>query len=562
MDVGELLSFQPDKPVVKSISAAAAAAQSSKRKRRLEEDLPVKTDDERKEKKPNLNKEERENIAKILETEDNEVEALDETSLKRLLLTFEKRVYRNQEMRIKFPDLPEKFMESEMELNETIMEMHIISTAPELYHVLVDLNTIQTLLQLLNHDNTDVSIAVVELLEEMTDIEAVDENEEDAAILVDALLGAQVMALLVQNMERLDESIKEESDGIHNSLAILENMIELRPDVCVDAAQQGFLEFILKRIKAKIPFEQNRLYCSELLSILLQTHDENRQMIGELEGIDVLLQQLALYKRRDPSSDEEIEMMENLFDGLCSSLMHPSNKARFLKGEGLQLMNLMLREKKMSRTSALKVLNHSMNGPEGVNNCNKFVDILGLSCIFPLFMKTPKAHKKAGPNKQEIEEHIVSIISSLVKNCDGTQRQRLINKFTENDHEKVDRLMELHFKYLTRVHAADEKIEAQKKEVRQSGSEITDEMEDEFYLKRLEAGLFTLQQVDYIMLDLCHSCPSAVRLRVLQILNLRGGSIKTIKSIMREYAGSIGDAVERDVQRVEQERILQLVDRF
>jgi len=30
------------------------------------------------------------------------------------------------------------------------------------------------------------------------------------------------------------------------------------------------------------------------MAILLQNHDENRQMLGELEGIDILLQQLAV----------------------------------------------------------------------------------------------------------------------------------------------------------------------------------------------------------------------------------------------------------------------------
>jgi len=34
-------------------------------------------------------------------------------------------------------------------------------------------------------------------------------------------LEAQLIALLIQNMERLDESIKEEADGIHNSLGEL-----------------------------------------------------------------------------------------------------------------------------------------------------------------------------------------------------------------------------------------------------------------------------------------------------------------------------------------------------
>lgn len=48
-------------------------------------------------------------------------------------------------------------------------------------------------------------------------------------------------------------------------------------------------------------------------------------------------------------------MMENLFNVLCSSLMATVNRDRFLRGEGLQLMNLMLREKKMSRNGSLKV---------------------------------------------------------------------------------------------------------------------------------------------------------------------------------------------------------------
>lgn len=48
-------------------------------------------------------------------------------------------------------------------------------------------------------------------------------------------------------------------------------------------------------------------------------------------------------------------MMENLFNVLCSSLMATINRDRFLRGEGLQLMNLMLREKKMSRNGSLKV---------------------------------------------------------------------------------------------------------------------------------------------------------------------------------------------------------------
>lgn len=37
---------------------------------------------------------------------------MDETNLKKLVLKFEKAVYKNQEMRIKFPDLPEKLVKN------------------------------------------------------------------------------------------------------------------------------------------------------------------------------------------------------------------------------------------------------------------------------------------------------------------------------------------------------------------------------------------------------------------------------------------------------------------
>ncbi|XP_077542319.1 beta-catenin-like protein 1 [Haemaphysalis longicornis] len=492
---------------------------------------------------------------------DTDIDVLDETNLKKLILNFEKKVLKNQELRIKYPDLPEKFMDSEVELNDILQEMHIIATQPELYPVLVELNAVQSILGLLSHENTDISIAVVDLLQELTDVDSLHESQEGADALIDALIEGQIVALLVQNLDRLDEVVKEEGEGVHNTLAIIENLTEFRPELCIQAAQQGLLAWILRRLKARLPFDANKLYCSEILSILLQNHEENKKLLGEIDGIDTLLQQLSYFKRHDPISSDETEMMENSFGALCSSLMYSPNREHFLKGEGLQLMNLMLREKKMSRSGALKVLDFATSNAEGTDNCNKFVDILGLRTVFPLFMQTPRRYKKKVASPEEHEEHVCSVIASMLKNCKPTQRQRLLNKFTENDHEKVDRLMELHFKYLEKVHAIDNIIEKEKENPKLEEEDHLD-LEEKFYLRRLDAGLFTLQLVDYIMLDICSSGAPSIKQRVLQILNLRGGSIKTIRNIMREYAGNLGDAKDESLKEVEQQRILQLVDRF
>ena len=50
----------------------------------------------------------------------------------------------------------------------------------------------QTLLGLLSHDNSDIALAVVDLLQELTDVETVSESEEEVEGLVDSLLKEQV----------------------------------------------------------------------------------------------------------------------------------------------------------------------------------------------------------------------------------------------------------------------------------------------------------------------------------------------------------------------------------
>ena len=83
--------------------------------------------------------------------------------------------------------------------------------------------------------------------------------------------------------------------------------MEFRPEISKEAADAGILTWLMKRLKVKVSFDSNKLYASEILSILLQNEPENRKTFGELPAsIDSLLQQLAYYKRHDPNSEEEM----------------------------------------------------------------------------------------------------------------------------------------------------------------------------------------------------------------------------------------------------------------
>jgi beta-catenin-like protein 1 len=180
----------------------------------------------------------------------------------------------------------------------------------------------------------------------------------------------------------------------------------------------------------------------------------------------------------------------------------------------------------------LKVLNHTVSGPEGLENANKIIDILGLRTIFPLFMKTPKKTKRKGLTTLEHEEHVTSILAGLIQHVTGQSRSRILIKFEENDFEKLERLVELHFKYSEKVQIGD-------REMKQS-EEFDSLDDDEIYLRRLDNGLFTLQLADYIIVEACAS-GSKIKERLLKLLQLRKGDFQTILDTVKEYAENIGD---------------------
>lgn len=62
-------------------------------------------------------------IARMLEEADKEdVSEVDATGVKQLLLTLERKINRNQMMRVKFPDLPERFVDSEVRDRLTVLD--------------------------------------------------------------------------------------------------------------------------------------------------------------------------------------------------------------------------------------------------------------------------------------------------------------------------------------------------------------------------------------------------------------------------------------------------------
>ncbi|MFH4977245.1 hypothetical protein AB6A40_003954 [Gnathostoma spinigerum] len=386
-------------------------------------------------------------------------------------------------------------------------------------------------------------------LQELTDVDTLNEGHDAAARLVDALVNGQLIETIVQqSIERLDENIKDEADALHSALSIVENMLDFRPEYSEHCVNQGLFSWLLRRATQRTSLDANKMFASELLAQLLQSTETARKKLTEkVDGIDLLLRALATYKKHDPGSLDEREHMENLFDGLCAALMYTPNRQKFLDGEGLQLMNLMLRERKQSRESALKVLDYATNGQEGKANCAKFVDIYGLRTLFPLFMRTPPKVKRKDTTPLEHEEHVCSVIASLLRSCPEDSRQRTLAKFAEHEYEKIDRAVELLLKYQERVDHFDTR-----RAKKMSAANLTDEELEQQYIDRLDAGLYTLQRVVLILADVCANGIPACRERTMKLLQMRTGNGKLSKHlipILEEYELNLGAEADEERKR-------------
>ncbi|KAL5574297.1 hypothetical protein UlMin_023894 [Ulmus minor] len=495
-------------------------------------------------------------LLEAIEKSQAAIEALDLRTLKKLVLSFERRLKDNIAARLKYPNQPERFADSEIELHEELQKLKVLSGGPELYPDLVSLNTIPSILNLLSHENTDIAIDVVQLLQELTDEDVLEDNDEPARVLVDCLIENNVLELLVQNLHRLSDSDEDEKDAVHNTLATIENLVEVKPAVAEMVCDRTkLLKWLLGKIKVR-EFDGNKQYASEILAILLQNSTANQKRLGQMNGVDVLLQAVATYKSKDPKSSEEEEMLENLFDCLCCLLMPLENKERFVKAEGVELMIIIMKQKKSAYGSAIRALDFAMT--KYLPACERFVDVLGLKTAFAAFMGKIPINKKNKKERyeEELEERIISLISSLFAGIlRGSRRERLLSKFVENECEKIDRLMELYMRYSDRVKVETERL---------NNIELDDfEMdEEEKYNRKLESGLYTLQLIAVILGHLWCSENSQMRGRIELLLKQQKLTKENVKEILQEYHDNIGDLDGLDERERAQTKIQRFISAF
>ncbi|KAJ5559301.1 hypothetical protein N7535_009529 [Penicillium sp. DV-2018c] len=458
-------------------------------------------------------------------------ENFDSAWVRRFALNFERKISKNAELRAKFENDPQKFMASEADLDTEIKGVSILSEHPELYEEFAKMGCVASLTSLLAHENADIAIDVIQIINELTD-EDVQAEQEQWDALVKAMMEADLIELLTSNLSRLDEASEADRAGVYYVLSVFENLASQASYAETIGQDAAVLSWILSRIQKKeAAVSQNKQYAAEILAIILQSTSKNRTKFIELDGIDILLQLLSAYRRRDPAKDsDEEEFVENLFDSLICLVEEPSGKEKFLEAEGIELALIMLREGKFSKPRALRVLDHALGGDSGAPVCERLVEAAGLKTVFGLFSK-----KQEGQNI----EHFLGIFASLLRLLPGGSgpRIRTLAKFMEKDYARIEKLIKLRREYAARVAPVEQAIEKERKTFDKEEQEL---MAGEWLSRRFDAGLFSVQTIDVILAWLVAEDDGA-KTKIISLLSDRDEDLSLVRGTLQEQLDGLSE---------------------
>ncbi|KAL6820317.1 Catenin-beta-like protein [Trichoderma sp. SZMC 28015] len=463
-----------------------------------------------------------------------DLDKIDSAWLRRTALNLEKLITKNSELRSRFEDQPHKFIDSEADLDAEIKNLSLLAESSELYSEFVKLGTAGSLVSLLTHENSDIAIDAIEIIGELTDDDVVTETEQWDT-LVGALIDSDLLSLLVSNLSRFNEDDESDRNGVYHSLSVLENLSSQKAVATRMCEEEALLKWLLQRIqRTESSVTQNKQYAAEVLAILSQAAPENREKLVSLDIIDIMLQLVAPYRRRDPEKGgPEEEFVENLFESLTCLVDTPAGRVKFLEAEGTELCLILIKESKVAKHPSLRLLDHATGGTTSAEICQRIVEAGGLKTTFTMFNKS---------HDQRLIGPLLSIFSSMLRflPADSPERIRLLAKFVEKEYEKTAKLVKLHRDYTTRIKAAEE-------EHRQESARSRDAEEDreiQLLSKKMDAGLFNLQLVDVILAWLIAEDGGANQ-KIKRLLAETDDTFKSIQKTLKEQLNEL-DTSEED----------------
>jgi beta-catenin-like protein 1 len=220
---------------------------------------------------------------------------------------------------------------------------------------------------------------------------------------------------------------------------------------------------------------------------------DKKETAQTIDGIEILLQRVAPFRKMQQLQDVEIETLENASMILAAALYYsPQNVAAFVEAQGIELVLRCLKARTYAGGVTLRWLDFigsSMSSSSSGNStdaspsssvyrraCEHLIDAGALKYIFPLLMgrslpkpaitatsKSTKLKRAKLEWNHNIEQTTIRILYALTRhltedNSPNHAKERLLAKFVENEAEKCKRIVDLCLVYDQKARAAEYKF--------------------------------------------------------------------------------------------------------
>lgn len=529
-------------------------------------------------------------------TADQRVLTLTNDGVRRAGAALRNALERNQLARVQHAEDPASYMETEVALYEHIAAFKALAADPSLYPLVIPL--LDTWCQLLVHDNTDIVSSAIAVLLEWIDASLLigDDGQivQPVLQLARAVLLQASDVLLASLTQGTDEQEPDDDDdevgkGPEDILSLVENWLDmdltlsssadltLTGDASSAAAylarETSLVPWLLQQVAIKGRWQARALEILALLAPRQDVHDviDNWSQVARhranvipeegssnngsptMDGLEILLQAVAEFRKRQPATNEELEVLENACMILTWALTFcAANVEAFLKAQGIELVVRCLKERVHAGGVALEWLDFIGSDGAYQRACQHVVEAGALKYLLPIFMgrHAPKLAPVAATSKKakkewtaKLESSVIRILYALTRHLttDSPQdaQQRLLAKFV-ND-EKCDRLVELLLVYDAKARAA---------EYRFYRSDVEERLEDEqaIQLAALDAKLAGGGDLWHRLAALAaFVCVGSRRghERILAQLRLQQSGIGLVREALQEFIENLDDGPQK-----------------
>ena len=321
-----------------------------------------------------------------------------------------------------------------------------------------------------------------------------------------------------------------------------------------------------------------------------------QQSKSTLDGIEILLQSVAAFRKRQPTSEAQVEFLENAAMVLASCLTYsPKAVKTFLEAQGIELVMRCLKERVYAGAVALKWLDFGSSSSSSTDSddndhstvyrhaCEELIQAGALKRIFPLFLgrHLPKYYQNAATTAKQrkekkefhhaTEETVVRILYALVRHLRDDSphdaKERLLAKFVgvassssnnpadDNDdnssssNEKVNRLVELLLAYDQRARLAEYKfyrsdVEEELMATAEGGGQDDAVIQLAALDAKLAAGGDVLHRLAAIAAFCCTGSKRCHE-QILAQLHAQQSGIGLIREALEEFVSVLGESQQK-----------------